>query len=112
MRPWTRWQSWLNLLVGIWLFISPWVLGTTADANTAWNAWIIGAAVFVVALIALTIPASPVPWLNVVLGVWLFISPWVLRSTGVRNGAWNARVFGVVTVILALWATVSTAAES
>ena len=58
MRSWTRWQSWLNIVGGIWLFISPWVLGTTSDAATAWNAWIIGAAIFVVALIALGTPAS------------------------------------------------------
>jgi hypothetical protein len=104
MRPWTRWQSWLNVLVEVWLFISPWVLGTTGDAATAWNAWIVGAAIFVVALAALATPTSPAaPWLNVILGVWLFISPWVLRYTGVRDGAWNAWVFGVVTVILALW---------
>ena len=107
MRSWTRWQSWLNVLVGIWLFISPWVLGTTSDAATAWNAWIIGAAIFVVALIALGATASAsaaAPWVNVVLGVWLFISPWVLRSTDVSDGAVNAWVFGVVTVLVALWA--------
>ena len=105
MRPWTRWQNWLNLLVGVWLFISPWVLGTTSDAATAWNAWIVGAAIVVVALVALATPTSPTaPWLNVILGVWLFISPWVLRYTGVANGAWNAWVLGVVTVVLALWA--------
>jgi hypothetical protein len=107
MRSWTRWQSWLNVIVGVWLFISPWVLGTTADAATAWNAWIIGAAIFVVALIALGATASVAavaPWANVVLGVWLFISPWVLRYTDVSDGAVNAWVFGVVTVLVALWA--------
>ena len=107
MRSWTRWQSWLNVIVGVWLFISPWVLGTTSDAATAWNAWIIGAAIFVVALIALgaTASASAVaPWVNVVLGVWLFISPRVLRYTDVSDGAVNAWVFGVVTVLVALWA--------
>jgi hypothetical protein len=36
--------------------------------------------------------------------VWLFISPWVLGYTGVKDGSWNAWIFGVVTVILALWA--------
>ena len=105
MRSWTRCQSWLNVVVGVWLFISPWVLGTTSDAATAWNAWIIGAAIFVVALIAISSPASVVaPWGNVVLGVWLFISPWVLRYTDVSDGAVNAWVFGVVTVLVALWA--------
>jgi hypothetical protein len=105
MGTWTRWQSWLNLIVGIWLFISPWVLGTTRDDTTAWNAWIIGAAIFVVALIALGTPTSVIaPWVNIVLGVWLFISPWVLRYTDVSDGSVNAWVFGVITVLVALWA--------
>jgi hypothetical protein len=105
MRSWTRWQSWLNVIVGVWLFISPWVLGTTSDPATAGNAWIIGAAIFVVALLALGTAASVVaPWVNIVLGVWLFISPWVLRYTDVSDGATNAWVFGVVTVLVALWA--------
>jgi hypothetical protein len=105
MRPWTRWQDWVTALVGIWLFISPWVLSTTGSADAARNAWIIGAAIFIVALIALGTPNNPTAeWINVVLGVWLFISPWVLGYTGVKDGSWNAWIFGVVTVILALWA--------
>jgi hypothetical protein len=105
MRPWTRWQDWITALVGIWLFISPWVLSTTGSADAARNAWIIGAAIFIVALIALGTPNNPTAeWINVVLGVWLFISPWVLGYTGVKDGSWNAWIFGVVTVILELWA--------
>ena len=105
MRAWTRWQSWLNVVLGVWLFISPWVLGSTSDAAAAWDAWIVGAAIVVVALIALATPRTPgISWLNVILGAWLFISPWVLRYTGTRDAAWNAWVFGVIAVILALWA--------
>jgi hypothetical protein len=61
--------------------------------------------IVIVALVALASPASPgVSWLNVVLGVWLFISPWVLRYTGTLDAAWNAWVFGVIAVIVAGWA--------
>lgn len=108
MRPWGRWQDLIIALVGIWLFISPWVLTTTGSAEAAWNTWIVGAIIFVVALVALVAlgtPSNPTAdWVNVVLGVWLFISPWVLRYTGVKDGSWNAWIFGVSTVILALWA--------
>jgi hypothetical protein len=103
MRPWARWQHWIAMLVGIWLFISPWVLTTTGSADAARNAWIVGAAIFVVALIALGTPNNPTAdWVHVVLGVWLFISPWVLGYTGVKDGSWNAWILGVITVILAL----------
>jgi hypothetical protein len=33
----------------------------------------------------------------------VFISPWVLGYTGVKDESWNAWIFGVITVILALW---------
>jgi hypothetical protein len=46
----------------------------------------------------------PAGWISVALGIWLFVSPWVLGYTGIRDGAWSAWIFGVVTVILALWA--------
>jgi hypothetical protein len=38
-----------------------------------------------------------------VLGGLVFISPWVLGYTGVKDESWNAWIFGVITVILALW---------
>jgi hypothetical protein len=28
-----RWQDWLNLLIGVWLFISPWAVGF---ASSGW----------------------------------------------------------------------------
>jgi hypothetical protein len=35
-----QWQDWLNLLLAVWLFVSPWVLGfTTADGGTSVAAW-------------------------------------------------------------------------
>ncbi|HEY5987580.1 MAG TPA: SPW repeat protein, partial [Streptosporangiaceae bacterium] len=102
--PWTRWQNWLAALVGIWVFISPWVLGTTTSAAAAWNAWIIGAAIVIVALAVLATSGYLAEWISVALGIWLFISPWVLGYTGIRDGSWSAWIFGVVSVILALWA--------
>jgi hypothetical protein len=35
MRAWTRWQSWLNVIVGVWVFISPWVLRYTDMSDGA-----------------------------------------------------------------------------
>ena len=105
MRAWRRWQDWLDVVAGAWLFISPWVLGFNTYDRAGWNAWIIGAAIFLVALAALASPATPGPeWVNVVLGVWLFISPWVLRYTSTQAGSWNAWVVGVIVTAASLWA--------
>ena len=44
------WEEWLNLIAGIWLFISPWVLRYSQDSHALWNALIVGALVFILAI--------------------------------------------------------------
>ncbi len=61
MRTWadmrSRWVDWANLILGAWLFISPWVLHLTAPrAASPGNFWWTGGAIFVVAAWALTTP--------------------------------------------------------
>ncbi len=112
MRTWTRWQDWVNAVAGAWLFITPWVYATTVHAGTAWNAWLLGAAMLIVALWALGVPDSPVPeWINAVFGAWTFIAPWVLGFAVLSAAAWNAWVVGAVVLILALWALSGQARE-
>jgi len=105
MRAWTRWQDWINLLAGAWLFFSPWILAFTGTTVAAWNAWILGAAVFLVSLWALGSPASRgVLWFLTILGAWTFVAPWVLTFASLAVPAWNAWVLGAIIFILALWA--------
>lgn len=42
--------KWLNALLGAWVFVAPWILGFAAFAAPAWNAWIVGAAIALLAL--------------------------------------------------------------
>ncbi len=110
-RPWTRWQNWANVVLGIILFIAPWVTGTayhlglTADAHAAWDAWIVGLSVALVALWSLDAPRSFIPEsINVLLGIWLFIAPWVLGFAGLTGPAWTAWIIGILVIIMAAWA--------
>jgi len=43
----------VNIVAGLGLLLSPWYLGFTNEAYAAWNAWIVGAAVAVIAAAAL-----------------------------------------------------------
>jgi hypothetical protein len=47
------WQEWANVALGIWLVISPWILGFNAVVPAMWNAVIIGVVAAVLALWAL-----------------------------------------------------------
>nr|WP_284056976.1 SPW repeat protein [Thermalbibacter longus] len=92
-------------MLGVWLFLSPWILGTTDDSSNAWNAWLVGLGVAVVALWALAAPTSQLAErINVVLAAWLFVAPWLLGFTDLAEAAWNAWIVRVLVAGLALWA--------
>src|SRR5437868_6128331 len=105
MKAWTRWQNWVTLVLGVLLFIAPWVLGTANNASASWTAWILGIIGVILALWALGLPATHIPaeWITVVLGVVLFISPWILGFAGVMAAAWTAWIIGVLFVAAAGW---------
>jgi hypothetical protein len=48
------WQEWLNAALGIWLVVSPWVLGFAGLVPAMWNAVIVGALIAVLAIWALS----------------------------------------------------------
>jgi SPW repeat len=101
MKAWTRWQDWVSLVLGVLLFIAPWVFGTATGAG-AWDAWVLGIIGVILALIALAAvsTATLTEWISVVLGIVLFISPWVLGFATLPALAWTAWVIGVLFVIV------------
>jgi hypothetical protein len=58
-RPAEKSAEWFQALYGVWLFIAPWVLGFAGLAAAAWNAWIAGVAVFVLAVWVIAGQAAP-----------------------------------------------------
>ena len=99
-----RWQDAVNLLLGLWLFISPWAL-QYADAQTAaWNAYVMGTAIAVFAAVAVYMPKVWEELINIVCGVWLVISPCALGFASNRSVAANAMVVGLLSIGFAVWA--------
>ncbi|HZT27927.1 MAG TPA: SPW repeat protein [Pseudolabrys sp.] len=108
-RSSSKWQDWLNLLLAAWLFVSPWVLSfdpnsPTAAAVASWNAWVLGVVIGVFAIAALIRARPWEEWINLIAGVWVFISPWVLGFS-VTHGvaAWDCYVIGALVFILSVW---------
>ena len=102
MRYSSRQVSWLNVVLGAWLFVSPWVLDFVSASDASRNALIVGAAIAVIAAIVAAVGAPYLAWANVILGAWLFISPWALGYTNLDGASWNAWIVGVLVVIVAL----------
>lgn len=101
------WPNWLTLILAVWLFVSPWILNFSGMPNAAWDAWIVGVIVAVVSIIALAQMAQWEDWVNLILGAWLFISPWVLRFSGIQNAAWDAWIVGILFFLIGIWGVVS-----
>jgi len=101
----SRPASILNVLAGIWLIISSWLLGF-ADLETAfWSTLLAGIAVLVLAAIRLATTDTPgLSWLNLLVGIWLIISPFVLAFTAAQTAMGNAIFLGILVGIFSLWA--------
>lgn len=101
---------WINVLLGIWVIVSPFVLAAPLLTSAIWNNVATGAAVAILALLRTSFPRERGwSWANVILGVWLIISPFVLGFTSGRL-LWNDIVLGIIIAIVGIgnaWSTSS-----
>lgn len=98
----------INLVLGIGLVISPWLVNYTADVTASRNAWVCGVIIALVAIAALSAFAEWQEWVNLILGLWVLISPWVLGFQA-DSAATNVHIaIGVLVALLAavdLWSS-------
>lgn len=93
-----------NLVLGAVLFFSPWLFAFAPGAQSQ-NAMISGIVIAVLAIAALAAYAFWEEWLNLIVGLWVVASPWVLGFQGTART--THVVIGALVVILAaieLWA--------
>jgi hypothetical protein len=88
-----------NLILGAILMVSPWIFGFS-DGAASTNAFVSGVIIAVISIAALAAFAVWEEWLNMIMGLWVLISPWVL---GFPSGtAMQVHiVIGVIVAILA-----------
>lgn len=93
-----RWQDAVALLLGAWLFAAPFVVdyGPLSEP-AAWNSYLAGIAVVIASAWALRAPEDWEEWVNIVLGAWLVIAPFVLGFyPGLAAAAWNEVIVGLL----------------
>lgn len=102
-----RVASGLDIIAGLWLLISSFFLPITTEL--AWSCAIAGLIVTILAAIRAfgAYNRSWMSWVNVVIGVWVIASPWVL-PTASDEAIWNAVITGIVIVVLAAWSALAT----
>lgn len=103
--------SGINVILGLWFLISPWVYGYTAmHAGSVWNNIIVGIIIAILAAIRFFSPYSAtwLSWLNALLGVWVVISPWIYGYSANGGRTWNSVILGIIVIVLSIWSASAT----
>jgi hypothetical protein len=103
MKRVKHWQDPVNALLGIWLILSPWVLGFQNVMVAVVSTMAIGALLIASSLEAMQVPQAWEEWMDVVLGAVLMLLPAVLGFDGVMPALLNALVTGGLVTALAIW---------
>ncbi|WP_407117187.1 SPW repeat protein [Bradyrhizobium sp. LMG 9283] len=89
-----------NLFLAAVLFISPWLFKLTISQGKI-DLWVTSAIIAILSLAAIIAYRDWEEWLNVLMGLWLIVSPWLLGFPHTR--AMHLSIgFGAVIVFLAL----------
>jgi SPW repeat len=98
--PPKHWEDWIGAILGFWLFASPNVL-QYGEMAAAQNAFLVGVLLIVIEFVELTVFRVWEEWINVILGAWLVVSPWVLGATLIATT--NLVIVGWLVLALALY---------
>jgi SPW repeat-containing protein len=96
----------INLVLGAWLFLTPWIFGFVSEAAASRNAWLSGIAIAAVAVGALAAFAEWEEWISLALGVWVAVSGWVVGFAGYTTVTWVHVLTGIAVAVVAgarLW---------
>lgn len=106
-RP-SRVPSGLNVLLSMWLIISPFLL-SFAGSTGMWIAVITGAIVLVIAWLRYNSPAAApgLSWIVALLGIWLVAAPFLFGMAGVTSLLIDYVIVGIGYVVFGAWAATS-----
>jgi len=107
-KPDVSWSA-INILLGLWLIASPFLLGFRHLHPAILNNVIVGIVLALFALIRVSLAYSHRgwSWCNVLLGVWLVISPFAIRLADNPAVMWNNVIVGLL-VGIAAWSSTAT----
>lgn len=91
----------LNVIFGIWLIISPYILGYQGS-QAKWQSVIAGIVVAILGAVRYFLPSQVwTSWVNAVIGLWMIISPFA-TSYNTTAAYWNQVIFGILILLTSL----------
>ena len=103
MKRIKHWQDLVSVLVGLWLVASPWALGIRGPLAAQGDFIVLGVVLLGFVVTEFFIQESWEEWSELVIGLWLVASPWILEFTDVRVATQNAVACGLLLSGLAVW---------
>ena len=105
-----------DIIHGALLILDPWILGMSlilspwlfhfAPGVESWNAWAGGGVVAILSIAALFDSTEWMEWLSLIVGLWILVSPWVLKFPGSTDAMRTDAFFGLIIAAIAameLW---------
>lgn len=90
----------ITIFIALWIVLSPFILAYHSLGNIS-QQFIAGLAIILFAIARLTIPnASWANWANLLVGVWLIISPAVTFPVP-EVARWNGLITGILVALIA-----------
>jgi hypothetical protein len=102
-----RTLNWIVAVLGVWEIVASFILGFSGVTAALWNSIIVGIVLLVLSAWA-ALSDSPsigrgLTWINAVVGVWFFFSPFILAYSGTTIVLWDSLIVGAIVVILDVW---------
>lgn len=112
----SKWASSIALLAGLWLIASPWVFASPwmygfDPLPGSWDNRVVGLVVVALAVIRLSTAdlkrTQWISWINCVLAIWIFLSPWVFDYSANTQRLVNSVCVGVGLFVVAMFSALA-----
>lgn len=101
MTATARWQEWASFALGLWLAVSPWLVGYADNEAATANAAVLGLALALASHFEATFDHISAEWLNLAAGLWLVAAPFALGFAAAGVATANAIAVGAFVAALA-----------
>lgn len=104
-----RAASGINVVLGIWLIVSPWVFDYSGRSAVLSSVFV-GALIATLAAMRLTAlhGSAGLSGINLLLGFWTIVSPWAIGHVANKGAAASDIIVGVFVTVLAMWSASAT----
>jgi uncharacterized membrane protein HdeD (DUF308 family) len=97
-----QWRNLLTFIAGSWLLLSPWLMNYHELSYAAWSAVMVGVTLMLAEFMAFVRPGVWEELLDIVLGTYLFSSPFILGFTANTAVAYNAYMVGLLVIVFGI----------